>query len=227
MEYGKHDAEQQSTVTCLLEIDWIATIYCKNIEIDFCSLNYLLNLLNRCKKIIIHVATILHNESKICVAAMIWFQLWLLSQCHTLALTQMLLSKPHRQCHQRLYITYMITYIQNGWAQTESSNTKCDSFTLGQKKKLLYWRNPTDPKIRPDPKFFFKTKKTDKKTTDRFFKAKPVIFFFFFFLILRDGAPWKNGNSFKPKVPNSEYGGRRLLAVACRKIWCEKYFSIH
>ena len=32
------------------------------------------------------------------------------------------------------------------------------------KKKLLYWRNPTDPKIRPDPTF--KKKKT-KKTTDR------------------------------------------------------------
>ena len=30
---------------------------------------------------------------------------------------------------------------------------------LGQKKTLLYWRNPTDPKIRPDPTFFFKPKK--------------------------------------------------------------------
>ena len=26
---------------------------------------------------------------------------------------------------------------------------------LGQKKRLLYWRNPTDPKIRPGPTFFF------------------------------------------------------------------------
>ena len=24
---------------------------------------------------------------------------------------------------------------------------------------MLYWRNPTDPKIRPDPTFFLKTKK--------------------------------------------------------------------
>ena len=31
----------------------------------------------------------------------------------------------------------------------------------GQKKKLLYWRNPTDPKIRPDPTF--KKKKKKKK----------------------------------------------------------------
>ena len=43
---------------------------------------------------------------------------------------------------------------------------------LGQKKKkkLLYWRNPTDPKIRADPTFFFlKTKKKtkDKKMTDQ------------------------------------------------------------
>ena len=44
------------------------------------------------------------------------------------------------------------------------------SIHLGQKKKLLYWRNPTDPKIRPDPTFFFfkkQTKKKDKKMTDR------------------------------------------------------------
>ena len=33
-----------------------------------------------------------------------------------------------------------------------------------KKKKLLYWRNPTDPKIRPDPTFFLNPK---KKTTDR------------------------------------------------------------
>ena len=31
------------------------------------------------------------------------------------------------------------------------------------KKKLLYWRNPTDPKIRPDPTFFFLNKKKKKK----------------------------------------------------------------
>ena len=30
-----------------------------------------------------------------------------------------------------------------------------------KKKKLLYWRNPTDPKIRPDPTFLFK--KQNKK----------------------------------------------------------------
>ena len=28
-----------------------------------------------------------------------------------------------------------------------------------KKKKLLYWRNPTDPKIRPDPTIFFNQKK--------------------------------------------------------------------
>ena len=28
-----------------------------------------------------------------------------------------------------------------------------------KKKRLLYWRNPTDPKIRPDPTFFFLNKK--------------------------------------------------------------------
>ena len=33
-----------------------------------------------------------------------------------------------------------------------------------KKKKLLYWRNPTDPKIRPDPTFFF------------FFKPKKFLF---------------------------------------------------
>ena len=35
---------------------------------------------------------------------------------------------------------------------------------------MLYWRNPTDPKIRPDPTFFFfkpkKKKKTKKRPTD-------------------------------------------------------------
>ena len=46
---------------------------------------------------------------------------------------------------------------------------------------MLYWRNPTDPKIRPDPTFFFLTKKKrqKKQPTD-------------YFLILRDGAPRKN-----------------------------------
>ena len=51
-----------------------------------------------------------------------------------------------------------------------------------KKKKLLYWRNPTDPKIRPDPTFFFlKTKKKKKRQkNDRpiLKKAKPVIFLF-------------------------------------------------
>ena len=44
----------------------------------------------------------------------------------------------------------------------------CD-LIKAKKKKLLYWRNPTDPKIRPDPTFFFKKpkKKKDKKMTDR------------------------------------------------------------
>ena len=54
-------------------------------------------------------------------------------------------------------------------------------YQLGQKKKLLYWRNPTDPKIRPDPTFFFqKTKKKDKKNDRpiRKKKQKPVIFLF-------------------------------------------------
>ena len=38
-----------------------------------------------------------------------------------------------------------------------------------KKKKLLYWRNPTDPKIRPDPTFSFKKpkKKTKKKKTKK------------------------------------------------------------
>ena len=36
--------------------------------------------------------------------------------------------------------------------------------TKSKKTKLLYWRNPTDPKIRPDPTFFFKNKKKKKKT---------------------------------------------------------------
>ena len=79
---------------------------------------------------------------------------------------------------------------------------------------MLYWHNPTDPKIRPDPTL--KKKKDKKRPTDP--KISKTCDFF---LILRDGAPRKNGNSFKPEVPNSEYGGRRLLAVACRKIWCE------
>ena len=34
---------------------------------------------------------------------------------------------------------------------------------LRPKKKLLYWRNPTDPKIRPDPTFFCKKQKQTKK----------------------------------------------------------------
>ena len=37
-----------------------------------------------------------------------------------------------------------------------------DKARIRPKKKLLYWRNPTNPKIRPDPTFFFK--KTKKKT---------------------------------------------------------------
>ena len=53
-------------------------------------------------------------------------------------------------------------------------------------KKLLYWRNPTDPKIRPDPTFFFKTKQKKQKQKKRqkndrrpiLKKAKPVIFLF-------------------------------------------------
>ena len=40
-----------------------------------------------------------------------------------------------------------------------------------KKKKLLYWCNPTDPKIKPDPTFKKKTTTTttkkDKKMTDR------------------------------------------------------------
>ena len=52
---------------------------------------------------------------------------------------------------------------------------------LGPPQKLLYWRNPTEPKIRPDPTFFFKTKKKKKRQkNDRpiLKKAKPVIFLF-------------------------------------------------
>ena len=49
-----------------------------------------------------------------------------------------------------------------------------------KKKKLLYWRNPTDPKIRPDPTFFFlnqKKKKKKKWPTDPT-KSKTCDFFF-------------------------------------------------
>ena len=74
-------------------------------------------------------------------------------------------------------------------------------------KKLLYWRNPTDPKIRPDPTFFFNQKKRQKNDRPILKKAKPV----FFFLILCDGAPWKNGNTFEPEVPNSEYVFKHLI----------------
>ena len=51
---------------------------------------------------------------------------------------------------------------------------------LGQKKKLLYWRNPTDPKIRPDPTFFFKKpkKKKDKNRPTDPKKSKTCDFFF-------------------------------------------------
>ena len=51
--------------------------------------------------------------------------------------------------------------------------------TIRQKKKLLYWRNPTDPKIRPDPTFFFLKTKKKRQKNDRpiLKKAKPVIFF--------------------------------------------------
>ena len=68
-------------------------------------------------------------------------------------------------------------------ASLKSGYILCKSWqrwSLGQKKKL-YWRNPTDPKIRPDPTFFFKTKtkKNKKQKNDRpiLKKAKPVIFF--------------------------------------------------
>ena len=49
-----------------------------------------------------------------------------------------------------------------------------------KKKKLLYWRNPTDPKMRPDPTFFFlkTTKKKTKNDRPILKKAKPVIFLF-------------------------------------------------
>ena len=49
---------------------------------------------------------------------------------------------------------------------------------------MLYWRNPTDPKIRPDPIFFLNKQKKKKKKkptkNDRTIlkKAKPVIFLF-------------------------------------------------
>ena len=57
------------------------------------------------------------------------------------------------------------------------------SHILSQKshkaKKLLYWRNPTDPKIRPDPTFKKKKKKKKRQKNDRpiLKNAKPVIFF--------------------------------------------------
>ena len=57
---------------------------------------------------------------------------------------------------------------------------RATNLTLGQKKKkLLYWRNPTDPKIRPDPTFFLKTKKKkkDKKWPTDPKKSKTCDFF--------------------------------------------------
>ena len=42
------------------------------------------------------------------------------------------------------------------------------------KKKLLYWRNPTDPKIRPDPTF----KKRDTKNDRPILKKAKAVFFF-------------------------------------------------
>ena len=40
-----------------------------------------------------------------------------------------------------------------------STKAPPDMHAAKAKKKLLYWRNPTDPKIRPDPTFFFLNKK--------------------------------------------------------------------
>ena len=45
-----------------------------------------------------------------------------------------------------------------------------------KKKKLLYWRNPTDSKIRPDPTF--KKKKRQENDRPILKKAKPAIDFF-------------------------------------------------
>ena len=65
-------------------------------------------------------------------------------------------------CHENKTTSRTVTHAK--WQITWGQISK-----LGQKKKLLYWRNPTDPKIRPDPTFFFKNqkKKKDKKMTDR------------------------------------------------------------
>ena len=68
------------------------------------------------------------------------------------------------------------------WKPQVLKGWRCGGKLAGirQKKKLLYWRNPTDPKISPTLHFFKKNQKKKTKKNDRpiLKKAKPVIFLF-------------------------------------------------
>ena len=58
------------------------------------------------------------------------------------------------------------------WVPTCQSYNQASNWQIRPKKKLLYWRNPTDPKIRPDPTFFFFKPKKKKS----YFGSKNVNF---------------------------------------------------